>query len=315
MTLKHIFQPREGEVLKLGLPATGEVVITVDPQKTPAPFAMGTETLLPGTEIPVHRHLHEDEVLFVHKGQGRATVGGETMTVVPGTMAYLPREAWHGLRNTGTGVLQVTWAAAPPGIERFFRELSQLGASPDPAAVQQVAQRYGIEFRPPGSEPVSQAPPDPGRRRRRRGGRGRQRQQTGQASPSQGQPSSHETAVSPSASTLKPQPLPPTTAGQPPPGQGRRRRHRRRSRHERGGGQPPRPSGSGQGSRPEAGTTPAPPHPAAAPSPKASRPPVQRSPRRERRYRSGHAKEVYMGGRWIRVVGEGPVISSGREPT
>ena len=311
--MKHIFQPGEGETLKLGPPAAGEVVITVDPQKIPAPFAMGTETLLPGAEIPVHRHLHEDEVLFIHKGQGRATVGEETMTVVPGTMAYLPREAWHGLRNTGTGVLQATWTAAPAGIEQFFRALSQLGASPDPAAVQQVAERYGIEFRPPGGGPAPQVPSGPGRRRRRRGGRGRQRQRTGQALPSQSRQPSHETAASPSAATLPQQAAPTTTAGQRPPGQGGRRRHRRRQGRERGAAQPPRPSGSGQGSRPEAVTTPSPPPPAAAPSPKTSRPPVQRSPRRERHHRSGHVKEVYMGGRWIRVVGEGPVISPGRE--
>ena len=156
--MKRILQPAEGETLKLGPPATGEVVITVDPGRSDAPFAAGTETLLPGAEIPVHRHLHHDEVLFVHKGQGRATLEGEARTVVPGTMLSAPRQAWHGLRNTGTGILQIAWVCAPSGIQEFFRELARSGAAAQGAALQEIAQRHGIEFRPDTAAPALPGP-------------------------------------------------------------------------------------------------------------------------------------------------------------
>jgi hypothetical protein len=277
------------------------------------------------------------------------------MTVVPGTTVYVPRQAWHGLRNTGTGVLQITWTSAPPGIEQFFRELSQVGASPDAAAFQKIAQRHGIEFRPEG-QPAGTGAPSSGQRRRRRhrGGRGRSLGKGHQEQPSQGQ------QTQPAAPSIPPprEPrlsrrggmgtgvlakreadgTPPVRVGgsiptpplqtvalsptvQPAVGQGRRRR---RSRHRRGAGQegargartslstptlqrqqsspPTQRSVVGEGSAPDG-------HPSGRP-PQSS----ARGPRRgERRRRSGHVKEVYMGGRWIRVVGEGPVISPGPE--
>ncbi|MDP3703272.1 MAG: cupin domain-containing protein, partial [Candidatus Omnitrophota bacterium] len=156
------------ELLKLGPPATGEIVIKVDPTRTGSAFAMGTESLAPGAAIPVHRHVSQDEVWFIHKGQGRATLEGKSMTVLPGVMLYVPRNAWHGLRNTGTGLLQFTWTSAPPGIEEFFREVSRLGASSDAAAVQAIAQRHGMEFHPSGeAATVTSAAAGPRRRHRR----------------------------------------------------------------------------------------------------------------------------------------------------
>jgi quercetin dioxygenase-like cupin family protein len=158
----------------------GELIITVDPKRMGSPFAMGSQTLLAGAAIPVHRHLEQDEVWFVHKGQGRATLEGKTATVVPGVTVYVPRQAWHGLRNTGTGLLQVTWVAVPPGIEEFFRELSRAGSGASEAArlqtIQEIAKRHGVEFRAEQETagdadlPSSRRP----RRRRPRHGRGQQ---------------------------------------------------------------------------------------------------------------------------------------------
>jgi hypothetical protein len=238
---------------------------------------MGTETLLSGAALPVHRHQSQDEVLFIHKGQGRATLEGRSMTVLPGAMLYVPRQAWHGLRNTGTGLLQFTWTAAPPGIEQFFREMSRLGPQTNPAALQAVAQRHGLEFHPAGET----APPSgqrPHRRHRgRRGGRG-------------GTPASSVAAQpAPSAPPAAPQPSAVPSSGQP------HSRRRRRRRH----GRPAQPAA--------AGTT----APTSPPSQPPKAPP--RRPQARPRHRRGRVKEVYMEGRWVQVTGEGPVIAPGRE--
>ena len=215
-------------------------------------------------------------------------------------MVYVPRQAWHGLRNTGTGLLQITWTSAPPGIEGFFRELSRLSAPADAAAVQAIAQRHGIEFRPE-SEPSGEPPASGHRRRRRHRGRGR-----GLAKGPQGQPSQSQT----------PQQPPTARAGQaqavgvPERSAGTHRRHRRRRR----------------GSRRDQGTVAAP-H---APTPQPQRPstppvvkgvperpaaatPIARQKREGGRHRRGRVKEVYMGGRWVQVEGEGPVIAPGKD--
>jgi len=282
--------PDKGEVLKLGPPTSGELIIWVDPARTGSAFVMGTQTLLPGARIPLHRHLHQDEVLFVHKGQGRATLEGKAITVGPGVMIVVPRQAWHSLRNTGTGVLQVAWTSAPPGIEAFFRELAALNDASDLAALQALAHRHGVEFRPEG-EPAGQE--GAGRRHRRgRHGRGPHRQRPPQAA----RPEALQvvsTAVPPQLQTAAP--LPP---GQP------RRRRRHRGRH-RGMGtstaSAPVPSGRG------APTTPTVPPPQARPA----APPRHRPGGRGRGGSRSRVKEVYMEGRWIQVSGEGPVIAEG----
>ena len=229
----------------------------------------------------------------MHKGQGWATLEAQTMTVVPGTVLYAPRQAWHGLRNTGTGVLQITWVSAPAGLEGFFRELSRSSAAADAATLGEIAQRYGIEFRPAGEPAASQAPGHR-HRRHRRGGRGRGRGRQGQ--PSAGQPPQPVVA----APSLPPQPQ--------PSGDRRRRRHRRGRR----GAPPSHPKPSGTPSVPKPSGT-----PSVSPSATGGPPQVQArpAPRGKRRSRFGRVKEVYMGGRWIRVVGEGPIISTGREST
>lgn len=198
-------EPNHDEVLTIGPPARGEIVIKVDPRRTGAAFAMGTESLASGAAIPVHRHLSQDEVLFIYKGQGRATLEGKAITVLPGTMLYVPRQAWHGLRNTGTGLLQFTWTAAPPGIEQFFREMSRLGPQPEAAALAALAQRHGLEFHPAGEtmQPSGHRPPR--RHRRRPGGR-------------EGTPASSVAAPQSSAAPA---------SGQPHSRRRRRRRHGR----------------------------------------------------------------------------------------
>ncbi|MBI4323225.1 MAG: cupin domain-containing protein [Candidatus Omnitrophica bacterium] len=218
------------------------MIIAVDPGSTGTAFAAGTQTLLPGAQMPAHKHLDQDEVLFVHKGQGRATLNERVIVVVPGAMLYVPRGAWHGLRNTGTGTLQIAWVSAPPGLEAFFRDLSRAGASPTAQTLQELAQRHRVEFRQAADAPAASNPPHRHRRRRRR------RRATPSAAP-----------------------------------QGRR---------EKAGGAPPVSLAppAGQPSRPAAGR--------------------QRPPRGRHRRR---VREVYMGGRWVRVEGEGPVIAPGTQ--
>ena len=307
----RIVPPQEDEVLKLGPPAAGTIIVKVDPAKTGSAFVLGTETLLPGAEIPVHRHLQQDEVLFVHKGQGRATLNGQAMTVVPGMMVYVPRQAWHGLRNTGTGILEILWTSAPPGIELFFREYARLGDAPSLTALQELAQRCGMELAPPGEAAAIITPSAPRRGRHRRhrghGDRGHQRDASQatlqESSPGVSRESTSQEQPGPTVASTPPAissaPVLSPVATATTPDRPRRKRHRR----------------GGRGAKPPvSGSAPAVARPA-QPAPKAavlSRP-SSRLPRRDRRGRSGRVKEVYMGGRWVPVVGEGPMIAPGRE--
>lgn len=253
----------------------------------------------------------------MHKGQGRAMLEGRTMTVVPGMSVVAPPRTWHGLRNTGTGDLHIAWLASPPGVEVFFRELSRLSGSADAAAIQAIAQRYGVEFHPDeeGAHATVPASRHRHRRHRDRGNRPAQPrvvpaigQLSSQALPASANlPPVQDSAPPVSSSGLVPASTPSATT------RGRHRRSRGRSR-------------SGSKARPPAqGTIQPLPHPAPptaphrelkeknAAAPQGDLRPSRQPPRRGRFHHRGRIKEVYMGGRWVQVSGEGPVISPGHE--
>ncbi|GEM_PF-141034 len=304
--------PQKGEMLKLGPPASGEVVVIVDPALTGATCSAGTETLLPGAEMPVHRLLDQDRVLFIHKGQGRATLNEQTMIVLPGAMLHVPRGAWHGLRNTGTGALRIAWASAPPGLDVWLRELSRLGAAPSAQALQELAQRHRVEFRQ-----ATEGPKPAGSHHRGRRG-GRRHHVSGSARAASSAPQ-----VAPSAAAVGPAVAPavaPSVGAAPSPtavGVGAARGHprHRSGRHRRGGGRS-RSASPAVATAPQGRPVPAggsAPVSAPATKPASSRPGGAERPRSPRGYRSRRLKEVYMGGRWVQVEGGAPVIAPGRE--
>src|SRR3989338_3045964 len=170
--MAHPISGSGGEILRRAPPATGTIVVSVDARRAPSPFTAAVQTLFPGGELPVHRCRYWDEVWVVLKGQGRVTLGeGVSTTVVHGAVLSVPRQTWFGLRNTGNGPLQAVVVSAPAGADGLFRELAQLGHTPDPAAVQQIAGRYGVELRP--AAPAQAARPERGGRTRPpRGGGG-----------------------------------------------------------------------------------------------------------------------------------------------
>lgn len=271
--------PDAAEKLTFGPPVAAEMTVLVDPRRAGTVFAMGTLNLLPGGALPMHRTLQHDAVLFVHKGQGRAVLADKRLTVVPGTVLVVPKGMWHSVRNTGTGLLQMTWTTAPEGLEEFFREFAKVNLS-DAAAVQALGQRYGAEFRAESGAPDAVTAPGAARRRHRgrRGGKTAQK------------------PAPPVASVPAAPAVPPAAPAQP---HGHRRR--RRGGRGRGGGSSARPAPAAP-----ALSTPAP-SPAAA-----ARPRHQRQGRGSGRPRRGRVKEVYMDGRWVTISGEGPVIAPGR---
>ena len=291
--------PTSGEVLKLGQPSTGQVTIAVDPGRAGAAFAAGIQTLQPGAQIPEHKLADRDKVLFVYKGQGRATLNGQSMVVLPGAMLHVPRGAWHGLRNTGNGALQIVWMSAPPGLEVFFRELSHLGASPSSQAVQELARRHRIEFRQLGEAPAHSGAPAPAGQglRRHRGGRHRRGREFAPANASASRSAPSSAPAAPAAEAPSPAPK----ASSAPAGLGERT-HRR----HRGGRKRTAPS---QTSGAPAATA-----PAAGQGPKPARSGAGRQRPSQRRHH-GRVEEVYMGGRWVQVAQGKPFIAPGSDQT
>jgi quercetin dioxygenase-like cupin family protein len=82
-----------------------------------------SESFRPGDALPVHKHMNEDELIFIHKGSGLFTLGEKQYPVTEGTVAVVPKGIWHGLQNNGTINIEMRMAFTPSGFEGFFREV------------------------------------------------------------------------------------------------------------------------------------------------------------------------------------------------
>lgn len=149
----YVLQWDEGDKRTLGR-RHAPLNIKVSPKTGSQQLIMGTEQIAAGTSIPVHMHEHEDEIIFIHRGQGRATVGGETVDVKEGATVYVPKGTWHAIQNEeGTQPVDMLWIFSQPGMDDFFHELSVPFGSPlrqiTPQEVEEADRKHGMRRRVP----------------------------------------------------------------------------------------------------------------------------------------------------------------------
>ena len=126
-----ILQDNEGERRVRRNAGKGPFIIKVDRHNGGSPdLVMGYEDIAPGAEIQLHRHLVADEILFVHRGTGTASLNGRKAHVSAGATIYVPRNVTIGLVNDGTEPLGITFTFSKPGFEELMRDNSVLEGQP-----------------------------------------------------------------------------------------------------------------------------------------------------------------------------------------
>lgn len=144
-------QPDEGELLYVGAtrdPVRIKIAFTPPAQGR---FAMIVQEMAPTSRVPIHLHEREDEIIYIQRGTGRATIGDQTVALRAGSLLCVPQGTWHSGENTGAETL--VWVAiySPSGFEGYFREI---GSRPDgtapPALTVEAREardrRYGIRY-------------------------------------------------------------------------------------------------------------------------------------------------------------------------
>ena len=113
-------------------------------------LAMGTQQVMAGTGIPVHRHFEMDEAFSVLRGSGTVTLDDVPHKFEPGATIFIPRNTWHGFTNPDNELL-LLWVVTPAGLDGFFRDTcSPPDAPPEQLArdqIKAIALKYGTEFR------------------------------------------------------------------------------------------------------------------------------------------------------------------------
>lgn len=84
-------------------------------------LVLGTETIPPGGEIPKHKHLGQDEILFLQTGQARVTLNDTPYDVRAGGVVFFPYDTWVSLKNTGTEPIELVFVFSAPGFEQYLR--------------------------------------------------------------------------------------------------------------------------------------------------------------------------------------------------
>lgn len=128
----------------------GDIFIKISAATGSDNFALGTQQVMTGTGIPVHRHFHMDESFYVLEGSGSFTLNDVPYPVEKGTTIFTPRNTWHGFSNPDHELL-LLWIVAPQGLESFFRETCSPAGMPAKQLtreqIRSIALKYGTEFR------------------------------------------------------------------------------------------------------------------------------------------------------------------------
>ena len=99
-------------------------------------------------DTPLHVHANEDELFYVIEGEHVFRVGGEEFAAGPGAVVFAPRHVPHAHRRVVPREGRFLTMVAPPGLEGFFRELSEAesagGAGPE--AYERASMKYGITW-------------------------------------------------------------------------------------------------------------------------------------------------------------------------
>ena len=82
----------------------------------------------PGEGPPDHVHYGQEEIFFIVDGTYELTIGGQTSTVGPGTIVFLPRNTVHRFRNVGEKTACMLDWSLPGGQDHYFKAISELAA-------------------------------------------------------------------------------------------------------------------------------------------------------------------------------------------
>ena len=144
---------RENEGLHI-LTGRRKVPITIKISKTKngvENISFCVEDMPAGRKMRVHKHLNNDELIFIHKGEGKFTLDEEIMDVRTGDVIFVPRDTWHGLDNTGKESLLMVFQYSPAGFEEYFIENgTMVGMPPKERTKEEYAateKKYGMVYK------------------------------------------------------------------------------------------------------------------------------------------------------------------------
>jgi quercetin dioxygenase-like cupin family protein len=148
MVQGYVFNGDEGEHL-VHFRDLGNVFIKLGAATGSQNLAIGTQQVMVGSGIPIHRHLKMDEAFWVLEGSGAVILNDVRHRLEKGGMIFIPRNTWHGFENPDQELL-LLWVVTPAGLDGFFRETCSPPGMPRKQFTREqmaeIATRYDTEF-------------------------------------------------------------------------------------------------------------------------------------------------------------------------
>lgn len=145
----YVLAANEGEHL-VHFRDHGQVFIKAGTATGSDNLALGTQQVMAGGGIPVHRHLKMDESFYVLEGSGVLTLNDVPHRFEKGATIFIPRNTWHGFSNPDHELV-LLWITSPAGLDGFFRETCNPPGVPPKQftreQIKEIALKYSTEFR------------------------------------------------------------------------------------------------------------------------------------------------------------------------
>jgi mannose-6-phosphate isomerase-like protein (cupin superfamily) len=103
--------------------------------------------LPPGTFVPPHIHINQDEFIYVLEGRFDLILDGKEATASAGEFIRLPMRVMHGLFNKSDQPIKCLFWVSPTG--KLFDLFKKIDGVPDPAEVTRLAALHDVNFLPP----------------------------------------------------------------------------------------------------------------------------------------------------------------------
>jgi quercetin dioxygenase-like cupin family protein len=128
----------------------GKILIKVGSATGSDNLALGTQQVMVGTGIPIHRHFQMDEAFYVLEGSGIFILNDVRHSFEKGGTIFIPKNSWHGFENPDHELL-LLWIVSPAGLDGFFRDTcNPPGVPPKQLTreqINEIARKYATEFR------------------------------------------------------------------------------------------------------------------------------------------------------------------------
>lgn len=112
-----LLEKNEGERRIWREPPPGDFILKVSPKNNGSQhLVMVSEDMAAGDEFPMHKHLGQDEILYIVKGTVHAHVGDQERDLHAGATVFIPALTWVNVKNTGTDTASVVGVFSAQGL-------------------------------------------------------------------------------------------------------------------------------------------------------------------------------------------------------